>query len=84
MLNYQLFEKEKCFFVVDPLPQLDLSTPFVRGELSLAIIALKIGFMKLEHCGFLEAGIPGNVFRYYQLYLDDPRARLCEDELRIL
>lgn len=84
MLNYQLLKEEEGLFVVDSLPQLDLSTPFVRCELSLAIIALKVGLMKLEHGGFLEAGIPGNVFRYYQLYLDDPRARLREDELRIL
>ena len=80
MLQYNLFQIKKCFFMLYWLSQLNHCSPCVRSKLFLTIFALLIVFCKLNNKSFLQINIFCNFFLNCNFNFYSSRMGLCIDK----
>lgn len=80
MFQNKLLDKIKCFLVLDMLTDLDNSTPSVRCELFLTVIALHVDFNEFCNEGLLYFSVVVQLFLDGYFHFDSFGVALCPDE----
>lgn len=80
MLEYELFQEQKCPLVLNLLPHLNLRLPEMRSVCFLAVVALEVSNHEIYDKSLLEICSALNFFLDGDSDLQSLAMRLCPDE----